>query len=102
LRVKDAGFRFVLDLGPGYLGLLRHIQIRFWSADGLSNIREQFKIPPESRWHCDTEWIGFHIPNIFAEFQENPDGHANILTVMLDTKGNIFRDFSLVKWESPM
>jgi hypothetical protein len=53
--------------------------------------------------------INSDIPNIIAEFQENSDGiaasevhlrcnhHANILTVMLDAKGNIFRDFTAVK-----
>jgi hypothetical protein len=30
------------------------------------------------------------------------DGHANTLTVILDTKGNIFGGFTPVEWESPV
>jgi hypothetical protein len=61
------------------------------------------------------------IPEIFAEFRKNQisllwrgsrdgfeaqefhrrcDGHANTLTVILDTKGNIFGGFTPVEWES--
>jgi hypothetical protein len=61
-------------------------------------------------------------PEIFAEFQEKRfsllwrgsrdgfsgrdfhsrcDGHANTLTVILDTKENVFGGFTPVKWESP-
>jgi hypothetical protein len=61
------------------------------------------------------------IPEIFAEFREKQfsllwrggrdgfscsdfhrrcDGHANTLTVILDTKGNIFGGFTPLKWES--
>jgi hypothetical protein len=60
-------------------------------------------------------------PEIFAEFRKNQisllwrgsrdgfkaqefhrrcDGHANTLTVILDTKGNIFGGFTPVEWES--
>jgi hypothetical protein len=34
------------------------------------------------------------------EFHRRCDGHANTLTVILDTKGNIFGGFTPVKWES--
>jgi hypothetical protein len=35
------------------------------------------------------------------EFHGRCDGHANTLTVILDTKGNIFGGFTPLKWESP-
>jgi hypothetical protein len=35
-----------------------------------------------------------------SEFHRLCDGHANTLTVILDTKGNIFGGFTPVKWES--
>jgi hypothetical protein len=34
------------------------------------------------------------------DFHRRCDGHANILTMILDTKGNIFGGFTPVKWES--
>jgi hypothetical protein len=36
-----------------------------------------------------------------TEFHRRCDGHANTLTLMLDTTGNIFGGFTPVKWESP-
>jgi hypothetical protein len=61
------------------------------------------------------------IPEIFAEFRKfsllwrgsrdgfeatkfhrRCDGHPNTLTVILDTKGNIFGGFTPLKWESPV
>jgi hypothetical protein len=36
-----------------------------------------------------------------SEFHRRCDGHANTLTVILDTNGNIFGGFTPVKWESP-
>jgi hypothetical protein len=35
-----------------------------------------------------------------SEFHRRCDGHANTLTVILDTKGNIFGGFTPLKWES--
>jgi hypothetical protein len=35
------------------------------------------------------------------EFHGRCDGHANTLTVILDTKGNIFGGFTPLEWESP-
>jgi hypothetical protein len=35
------------------------------------------------------------------EFHRRCDGHSNTLTVILDTKGNIFGGFTSVEWESP-
>jgi hypothetical protein len=37
-----------------------------------------------------------------AEFHYRCDGHANTLTLILDTKGNIFGGFTPVEWESRM
>jgi hypothetical protein len=34
------------------------------------------------------------------DFHDRCDGHANTLTLILDTKGNIFGGFTPVKWES--
>jgi hypothetical protein len=34
------------------------------------------------------------------DFHSRCDGHANTLTVILDTKGNVFGGFTPVKWES--
>jgi hypothetical protein len=47
---EDALLQFILKLGPGYRDLLRHIQLRFLSEDGLSFFEEHFGIPPESLW----------------------------------------------------
>jgi hypothetical protein len=35
------------------------------------------------------------------DFHERCDGHANTLTVIQDTNGNIFGGFTPVEWESP-
>jgi hypothetical protein len=35
-----------------------------------------------------------------TEFHRRRDGHANTLTVILDTKGNIFGGFTPLEWES--
>jgi hypothetical protein len=37
-----------------------------------------------------------------TEFHRRCDGHANTLTVILDTEGNIFGGFTPVEWESRM
>jgi hypothetical protein len=34
------------------------------------------------------------------EFHRRCDGHANALTVILDTQGNFFGGFTPMKWES--
>jgi hypothetical protein len=119
----------ILKLGPGYRDLLRHIELKFLSEDGLSLLEEDLVIPPESLWQCAAERIvhslhsqiisGF--PEIFAEFRGKGfsllwrgsrdgfegrefhgrcDGHANTLTLILDTEGNIFGGFTPVEWES--
>jgi hypothetical protein len=127
---EDALLRFILKLGPGYRDLLRHIAIGFLSEDGFCILEDDFGIPPESLWQRTAERIAHpppdsqiisDFPEIFAEFQgkrfwlrwrgsrdgfgakefhRRCDGRANTLTVILDTKGNIFGGFTPVKWES--
>jgi hypothetical protein len=133
---EDALLLFILNLGPDYRDLLRHIQIGFLSQDGLSILDEHFGIPLESVWQSAAERIA-NLPlsslpqldlktisdfqEIFTEFQGKQfsllwqgsrdgfgasefhrrcDEHANTLTVILDTNGNIFGGFTPVKWES--
>jgi hypothetical protein len=78
---EDTLLNLILNLGPNYQSLLRHIQIRFLSVDGLSLLEEYLEIPPESLWSYTVERIthqpllvfdsrilsGF--PEIFAEFR---------------------------------
>jgi hypothetical protein len=125
---EDSLLQFILKLDRSYRGLLRHIQIEFLSEDGLSLLdeipesiwncaAERIAHPP---FPLNSRIIsGF--PEIFAEFRTKSfkilwrdsrdgfgskefhrrcDGHANTLTVILDTKGNIFGSFTPVKWES--
>jgi hypothetical protein len=123
---EDALLKFVLKLGRGYRDLLRHIQVVFLSEDGLSLLEE---IPPESLWYFIAERIAHLLdsgiisdfPGIFAEFRgkgfgivwrgsrdgfgakelhHRCDGHANTLTLIVDTKGNSFGAFTPVKWKS--
>jgi hypothetical protein len=120
---------FILKLGPGYRNLLKHIQIGFLSHNGFCALEEDFGIPPESLWQSAAERITPRLdsliisdfPEIFAEFRGkrfdilwrgSRDGfgakefhrrcnrHANTLTVILDTEGNIFGGFTPVEWES--
>jgi hypothetical protein len=76
-------------------------------------------LPPHSTPSFDSQIIS-DFPEIFTEFQRKRfslllrdsrdgfkaqefhggcDNHANTLTVILDTNGNIVRGFTLVKWE---
>jgi hypothetical protein len=45
-------------------------------------------------------WRGSHDGLGIREFHSRCDGHANTLTVILDTDGNIFGGFTPVEWES--
>jgi hypothetical protein len=45
-------------------------------------------------------WRGSRDGFVASEFHRRCDGHANTLTVILDTKGNIFGGFTPVEWES--
>jgi hypothetical protein len=130
IESEDALLRLLLKLGSGYRFLLKHIQLDFLSADGLLLLAAHFEIPPESVWQCAAEVITLpplssviisSFPGIFAEFRGkrfsllwrgSRDGfkarafhrrcnhHANTLTVILDTGGNIFGGFTPVAWES--
>jgi hypothetical protein len=108
---------------------VRHIQLCFLSAEGFSLLADHLEIPPESIWECSVEMIAFPLdsliisdfPEIFAEFfgkrfkllwrgsrdgfsasafHGRCDGHANTVTVILDTEGNIFGGFTPLEWES--
>jgi hypothetical protein len=46
-------------------------------------------------------WQGGHDGFGARDFYRRCDGHANTLTVILDTVGNIVGDFTPVEWESP-
>jgi hypothetical protein len=109
---------------------MKHISLRFLNVEGLSLLVDHFKILSESVWECGVEVIAHSrldsviisgFPAIFAEFRRKRftilwrgsrdgfgasdfhgrcDGHANTLTVILDTDGNIFGGFTPVAWES--
>jgi hypothetical protein len=49
--------------------------------------------------HFNILWRGSRDGFKAREFHGRCDGHANTLTVILDTKGNIFGGFTPVKWE---
>jgi uncharacterized coiled-coil protein SlyX len=50
--------------------------------------------------HFKLLWRGSRDGFGASQFHGRCDGHANTLTVILDTKGNIFGGFTPVKWES--
>jgi hypothetical protein len=50
--------------------------------------------------HFDLLWRGSRDGFKPQEFHGRCDGHANTLTVILDTEGNIFGGFTPVKWQS--
>jgi hypothetical protein len=50
--------------------------------------------------HFEILWRGSRDGFGASEFHRRCDGQANTLTVILDTKGNIFGGFTPVKWES--
>jgi hypothetical protein len=49
---EDGLLWFILKLSPGCRDLLKHIAIIFLSANGLSLLGTDFRIPPESLWQC--------------------------------------------------
>jgi hypothetical protein len=126
---EDELLFLVLNFGLGSRLLLRHIQPRFLSAEGVLLLADHFDIPPESIWECAAEVITqpldsriiSRFPAIFAEFRgkrfkllwrgsrdgffasqfhRRCDGHSNTLTVILDRRGNIFGGFTPVAWDS--
>jgi hypothetical protein len=46
-------------------------------------------------------WRGSRDGFTAGEFHRRCDGHANTLTLILDTDGNMFGGFTPVEWESP-
>jgi hypothetical protein len=53
------------------------------------------------RKRFDLLWRGSRDGFGARQFHERCDGHANTLTLLLDTEGNVFGGFTPVKWESP-
>jgi hypothetical protein len=137
---EDALLDCLLELGPAYPPLLRHIQPAFLSPDGLLTLVDHLAHPPESVWLSLAERLTIpprppppppgpfsslivsDFPEIFAELREMQfsllwrgsrngfdaghfhrrcEGHANTLTVILDTNGNVFGGFTPVEWEWP-
>jgi hypothetical protein len=127
IESEDDLFLRILRLGSEYGPLLRHIEIGFLSVVALA---ECVAFPPEWIWTgiCDRlvvpaldSAIISDFPGIFSEFRgkrfpllwrggrdgfgkrdfhDRCDGHANTLTLIEDTDGNIFGGFTPVEWES--
>jgi hypothetical protein len=83
IESEDELLKFILNLGLSYRFLLRHIEIGFLSAEGLSLLADHFEIPPASVWdlavkgilhphpppgQLDSQIIS-EFPAIFAEFR---------------------------------
>jgi hypothetical protein len=67
----------------------------------LEIISEFPEIFPEfQEKHFKTLWWGSRDGFKAQEFHRRRDGHANTLTVILDTEGNVFGGFTPVEWES--
>jgi hypothetical protein len=131
---EDTLLQTILELGPPYLGLLRHIQIPFLTLKSFSLFQTAFIFAPESivadmsdrlvtisRFGQLTSVIIDALPPLLSEFRTERlhllwrgsrdgfralafhrrcDGHANTLTIVRDTNGNIFGGFTPVQWES--
>jgi hypothetical protein len=126
IKSEDNLFLRILRLGSEYGPLLRHIEIGFLSVSALA---ECFAFPPECIWSGISRFLGSgfrstiisDLPEILAEFRSKRfallwrggcddfrgcnfhsccDGHANILTLIDETNGNIFGRFTPLEWES--
>jgi hypothetical protein len=62
IESEDALLRLILNFDQSDWELLRHIQIKFLSRDGLSLLDEHFWIPPESVWECAAERFALPSP----------------------------------------
>jgi hypothetical protein len=129
IESEDDLFLRILDLGSEYSPLLRHIKIGFlsvaavaecvafppeWIWSGISRFFSPSTLALNSVIISD-------FPEIFAEFRGEKfsllwrggrdgfgardfhsrcDGHANTLTLIEDTNGNIFGGFAPLEWES--
>jgi archaellum component FlaC len=73
--------------------------VRLFDSQIISDFPEIFA---EFRGKCfKILWRGSRDGFTAREFHGRCDGHANTLTVILDTNGNIFGGFTPLKWESP-
>jgi hypothetical protein len=127
---EDVLLERLLSLGDEYRPLLRRIESRFLSATGLTILTECFASLPECILYSILDrlfrsvWNSVIVPDfpkLFEDFKKKQfpllwrgsrdgfrardfhrrcDGHANTLTVILDTEGNIFGGFTPVAWES--
>jgi hypothetical protein len=106
-------------LSAGLVALTEHLGAPAeWAWRGIA---DYLLIPPLPPAAALTSVIGSDFPDIFAEFQGKKllplwrcgrdgfggcdfhgrcDSHANTLTVLLDTDGNVFGGFSPVEWDS--
>jgi hypothetical protein len=112
----------------GHLSLLRHIQWDFVSTAAITSLCKDptesvwlvvsaramtapgfdslivSEFPPlfeEFRVkHFNLLWRGSRDGFTAQEFHRRCDGHANTLTIVMDTKGNIFGGFTPVTWDS--
>jgi hypothetical protein len=64
----------------------------------ISNLPEVFDEFPGKR--CSLPWRGNRDGFGANDLHDRCDDDANTLTIILDTKGNIFGGFTLVKWDS--
>jgi hypothetical protein len=91
---EDALLGNVLKLVPGDGDLLRHIQVRLIISE-FPDIFTEFRGK-----HFELLWRGSRDGFEGQEFHRRCDDHANTLTGILDTEGNIFGGFTPVEWES--
>jgi hypothetical protein len=92
----------VFEIGPGgsEIGTLQMLELptrklesrAFWDFPAIF---EEFREKEFTLlWRCSRDGFGA------GDFHSRCDGHPNTLTVILDTKGNIFGGFTPVEWES--
>jgi TPR repeat protein len=128
---EDSLLSALLDLGPEYLPLLRHVQWGFVSDEALARALEVHAAagPSESLWleirrfgrqrsfdsaivselpavlaqlggrHFALLWRGSRDGFGARDFHARCDGHANTVTLIRDTRGNIFGGFTPLLWD---
>jgi hypothetical protein len=82
-------------------GAIAQLRSDFWSFPISCIVSDFPAIFEEFRGkHFKILWRGSRDGFDVSEFHRRCDGHTNTLTVILDTKGNIFGGFTPVEWES--
>jgi hypothetical protein len=103
-KVKDSSNQSAPDDVVASLGRLQSDVGRLWGKVGamdsviISGFPDIFLEFRASRFSL--LWRGSRDGFPADEFHRRCDGHANTLTVILDTNGNIFGGFTPVEWES--